>query len=66
MLRNKITDGFVIQSYDEDGNCVAQEFIAGDPVDWENEDGNPIVIAPEHEYYPFHMVQPTTEVKEDV
>jgi len=51
----------VIQDFDEKtGKCVSQEFVAGDQVDWENEDGESIE-APGGEgfdYFPFDMVQP--------
>ena len=42
-MLKKITTGFVIQDFDEKtGKCVSQEFVAGDQVDWENEDGESI------------------------
>ncbi len=55
---NKITTGFVIQKYK--GNIpVSQEFIAGDQVDYEDLDGNPIDYnTDDEEYLPFEMVQP--------
>ena len=53
----KITVGFVIQEYDtETGKFVSQEFMAGDQVDWEDEDGN--AIPKEDAYLSFEMVQP--------
>ena len=55
----KITVGFVIQTFVQDGNdnkCIRQEFVAGDQVDWEDEDGNS--IDPWSEYQSFEMVQP--------
>lgn len=54
----KITTGFVIQNYDDNGKCTGQEFIAGDQVDWEDDDGEPINEMIEHEYFPYEMVQP--------
>lgn len=44
MLINKITTGFVIQTFDtEKGKYVSQEFVAGDQVDYEEkETGNPM------------------------
>jgi hypothetical protein len=54
----KITIGFVIQSYNTRGECFKQEFIAGDEVSWEDEDGNPIDPLPNARYQPFDMVQP--------
>lgn len=44
MLVNKITTGFVIQTYNTQTNkCIRQEFVAGDQVEWEDEDGTPII-----------------------
>ena len=53
----KITVGFVIQTYDDAGKCTAAEFVAGDQVDWEDGDGEAI-DPPAHEYFPFSMLQP--------
>jgi hypothetical protein len=53
---NKITAGFVIQEFDEQGTCIHQEFVAGDQVDYEMRDGETIP-APEP-YFPFDMLQP--------
>jgi len=60
---NKITTGFVIQTFDENNVPVAQEFVAGDQVDWENEYGEPLdddklANLP---YLPFEMKQPETD-----
>lgn len=62
MLYNKIIVGFVSQQYDsETGECVFQEFIAGDDVSYENEEGDP-VEPPENEvYFPMNMIQPEGE-----
>ena len=59
----KITTGFVIQDFDDEGNFLGQEFIAGDQVDWETEEGES-TVAPGgewFEYQPFDMVQPVIE-----
>jgi hypothetical protein len=57
MIVNKITTGFVIQKFDtETWQFIDQEFIAGDQVDVENEDGEP--VEPFDEYLPFEMKQP--------
>ena len=62
MLINKITIGFVIQRYDDHtGNCIGQEFIAGDQVDYETLSGEPITpldFTEIEQYQPFDMVQP--------
>jgi len=55
--RRKITVGFVIQTYDDSGDCIAQEFIAEDQVDWEDEKGG-FIPTPVHNYQSFDMVQP--------
>jgi len=61
---NKVTTGFVIQKYRKNSTgkfaCIAQEFIAGDDVQFENPKGEPIE-APEHEYQPFNMLLLSTQ-----
>jgi len=66
MIINKITTGFVVQSFDTDKQqFVKQEFVTGDEVNHETEDGEAINVAhfkkrltgPEP-YLPFTMVQP--------
>ena len=55
---NKVTVGFVVQNFQKNdkGNfvCVSQEFIAGDQVDYENEEDNPI-DKPDYTYQPYNM-----------
>jgi len=56
----KITHGFVIQTYDGP-HCISQEFIAGDPVVYEDMNGNYVDserITASEVYQPFEMVQP--------
>jgi hypothetical protein len=53
----KFVTGFVIQNYDTNGKCTSQEFVAGDEVEWEDSNGEPISTPP-HQYQPFNMVQP--------
>jgi hypothetical protein len=60
-MKDKITVGFVIQTYDKKGNCIKQEFVAGDQVDWENEVGEPI-DPPKHTYFPLDMIQPKISI----
>lgn len=58
---NKITMGYVIQTFDtKTKKCIAQSFIAGDQVEWENEDRETI-SAKWDLYYPFDMIQPITK-----
>jgi len=63
MIIKKITCGFVIQTFDTgkgENVCVHQEFIAGDPVDFENKHGAPIDNdgLTDPLYFPFNMEQP--------
>jgi len=55
---NKITVGFVIQAFKKNADgkfiCISQEFIAGDQVDYENPNGDPI-DPPEYPYQQFNM-----------
>ncbi|MFA6175046.1 MAG: hypothetical protein WC765_00535 [Phycisphaerae bacterium] len=55
---NKITTGFVCQSYEKNSAgefvCTSQEFVAGDQVDYEDEKGNSINL-PDHRYQQFNM-----------
>lgn len=61
MSIKKITTGFVIQTYNEDtGDCIGQEFIAGDQVDYEDEQGES--CKPFAAYFPFDMIQPETKI----
>ena len=59
---NKITVGFVCQEYKEKNDkmvCSHQQFIAGDQVDREDKDGEPVEVDTSKEIYqPFEMVQP--------
>ena len=58
MIVNKITTGYVIQKFDTETNkFISQEFIAGDEVDFEDEQGNAVDCF--DEYLPFDMEQPS-------
>jgi hypothetical protein len=67
MRVNKITTGFVIQTYDTDTKeWISQEFVAGTAVDYENQEtGEPLAHndmaydAVFDEYLYFRMVQPS-------
>ena len=54
----KLTYGYVVQFYSNDGKCLGQEFIAGDLVEWKAYNDKPI-SSPKHEYMPFDMCQPS-------
>lgn len=57
MIVNKITNGFVIQQFDtETRQFIGQEFIAGDEVTFEDEDGESVESF--DEYLPYEMKQP--------
>lgn len=59
MIINKITTGFVVQKFDTDtGRCISQEFIAGDQVEWENQEGSSIEEDDISLYFPLDMKQP--------
>ena len=65
MLYNKVTTGFVVQTFDDWGNCLRQEFVANDRCVFEIQDDNKVLpITSEqmpfggNEYFPFDMVQP--------
>lgn len=62
MLYNKITPGFVIQVFNDQGQCLSQEFVAKDEVEFETEDGCPInrrnMPFGGEEYFPYEMKQP--------
>lgn len=58
MIVNKITTGFVIQKFDTETNkFISQEFVSGDEVDFEDEQGN--YVDSFDEYLPFDMEQPS-------
>ncbi|MFA6661437.1 MAG: hypothetical protein WCS56_00220 [Bacilli bacterium] len=55
----KVTVGFVVQKFTEDGLCVSSEFVAGDNVSFENDLGETIHNLKDLDIYsPFDMVQP--------
>ena len=62
MLFHKITVGFVVQAFNDAGECISQEFIAGDTCEYETNDGDPINMddmpLAGNEYHPFDMIQP--------
>lgn len=61
MLFDKLTNGIVVQTFNDAGECVSQHFIASD-VEYETSDGDPIncedMPLAGKEYNPFDMVQP--------
>ena len=61
MAYRKITHGFVTQNFDDEGNCLDQEFTFGDMVEYEDNEGNVIDSPDNEQYQPFHMVQPETD-----
>ncbi len=71
MKINKITTGFVIQTYDTDlGKWTGLEFVAGDQTDYE-EAGTGAILTPAEiwpnspePYLPFLMRQPDEIAKE--
>ena len=66
VMITKTTTGFVTQTYDDKGKCTGQEFVAGDQVDWEDENGEPVDECDydvTFEYQPFDMVQPGSDIE---
>jgi hypothetical protein len=59
---DKITHGYVFQSFNDQGQCVKQEFISTNEVEYEF-DGNPINAKDMpfrgEEYHSFDMQQPS-------
>ena len=67
---SKTTVGFVTQQYmmNREGKyiCIEQSFTAGDQVDRENQDGDPVQIDTSKEVYqPMDMEQPESDTFED-
>ena len=62
MIYNKITYGFVVQTFNDKGEPLGQSFIAGDEGEFETGDGNPIDVGDMPlcgaEYQTFDMIQP--------
>jgi len=59
-MYSKITHGYVMQLFDQNGQCTCQIFIPGDTVEWEySANGQPLnTDTPPDFYYPFVMEQP--------
>jgi len=70
LLINKITDGWVTQTFDtEQKKFIRQEFFAGDHVDYEDTQGsavnsNLLIVDGDELYLPFDMVQPNIRFTE--
>lgn len=58
----KITTGFVVQSFDQTGKFLGQEFVCGDDCAYEDENGETLIPDDdefeEPGYEPYEMVQP--------
>ncbi len=58
MSWNKVTVGFVIQTYEND-KCIDQEFIASDQVDYEDDKYGESIERPcKEQDFPLDMIQP--------
>lgn len=57
-MKRKITEGEVIQTFNDEGECIAQEFVAGDQVAWKDDDDELIDWDDNCKYQRFDMVQP--------
>lgn len=66
MLVRKITSGSVVQTFDtESGRFIAQEFVAGEECEYEDEDGDSVdpsllLVNGTEATFPFGMEQPAT------
>lgn len=67
MLYKKFSPGVVEQTFNDQGECIKQEFKIHDHggVEWETEDGDPINSSDMpfggNEYFPFDMRQPSDD-----
>ena len=57
-MYNKITTGFVIQTFNDDGTPNRQEFVAGDQCVYENLQGEAVTPPEEEHYFLYDMVNP--------
>ena len=57
----KITQGFVVQEFDENGKALEQEFVAGDQVEYEIEGDDNVYssLIADLDYLPFEMKSPS-------
>lgn len=59
MLLNKITIGYVVQTFDTElGKFVSQEFIASHKAEWEDQNGDTVDAPKNTGMLPFEMVDP--------
>ena len=58
MSYTKISEGYVVQEFDDEGHPVSQKFIAEGEVTYENKFGEPMDAPELGVYLPFDMVQP--------
>lgn len=58
----KITSGYVVQKFNDVGECLSQEFVSNDCCEYETETGDAInsqqMPFGGQEYFMFSMVQP--------
>ena len=74
MLFKKITEGCAIQTFNDVGEFLCQEFVAGDSVAYVTKDGDPINSADMplggNEYHPFfgtsHLIDLREQLQEDM
>lgn len=69
MLYRKITEGCVVQVFNDAGECIGQQFHAGDEVEYETGEGLPInsedMPLAGREYHAFDMAQPGDNIPLD-
>lgn len=59
----KFTDGWVEQTFDDEGNLLEQKFVTSDIADYEDVNGKLLDVNDKRRifYHPFDMVQPEKE-----
>jgi hypothetical protein len=63
---NKITVGYVVQNFDDNGKCVSQSFIASDEQTWENQYGESVDAPDNAENFSLEMIQPGMKSVPDI
>lgn len=54
----KIIFGYIVQSFNEKGECIAQQFVDNANIEYENVEGEILDGVPELQDFPLNMVQP--------
>ena len=57
-MKRKITYGFVIQNYSDNGSPESQQFVSGDQVEYDDGPAGNTIDGDDLPYLPFDMTQP--------